>query len=156
MLKVAILVSAAVLSLNAPARADNVFWGNMIVTAATSCPNGPNVHDNYRASFHPKDILGNAAFSAYNIFLNFGARTHRLDSANFTASFQSTATVGIGWSDFVPPKPVFVKFAKQTPTILTAGTPTVTIVGQIKNPEGRVGEENCIASFTFAGVNTVD
>lgn len=152
MKKSLLAAAVALVALNSQAFADRFFKGVYIVTAATDCTNGPQIGDRDDAVFHPRDITGNDNYSSLNTFYQFGANGRTLPGASFTSSFQDTVSQGIGWSDYIPDQVTAIRVTSQTPASLTTSTASVILIGEIQNPWGETGLENCIVEFSFAGV----
>lgn len=154
MIKYALIASAIGFAFTAPASAETLFDGTLQFTAVTAaCTEGPYAGSIDKGRFHPSTVPGNLGFTALNRIWSWGAESWNLEGAGgFTGSFQQVGNQGIGWNAYTPSKPSFVQVTAQAPTTLTATTPSMTLVGKIKNPWGHIGQENCIASFRFIGV----
>jgi hypothetical protein len=48
--------------------------------------------------------------------------------------------------------PSYVRITGQSPALLTPTTPSITLVGQIRNPWTQIGQENCIFTFRMVGL----
>ena len=118
----------------------------------------------FAATFYPKNVTGSANdnFSSLNIFgaplgngLNsIGGFSYAINGGSFTSNFKSVIGQGISVNlAYHAGKPSFIKVTSQTPSILANTTKAVTLVGQIKNPIGMMGQENCITPFVMSGVN---
>lgn len=140
------------LAMAIPAQADVFFKGVYIVTEASNCPNGPFVDNRDNAIFHPKAITGNENYSSLNIISTFGADGRTLPGQSFTSTFKGTVSQGIGWSDFIPEADTFIRITSQIPATLSATSQSVILQGQIQNPWGELGQENCIVTFNYSGV----
>ena len=152
----AAISTAALLSLAAPASAEILFRGFMRITAVNaSCTDGPNVGDSDNGQFHPAAAPENMNFSAFNQIYTHGATSWRLDGGSFTNSFQQVSNVGIGWTDYTPDKPSFLLISRQAPATITTTTASILLEGKIKNPRGNIGQENCVATFRFVGLQTL-
>lgn len=135
-----------------PASAEILFRGVIKWTAANAaCAGGPNAGNEENARYHPAIAPGNSNFSALNRIWSYGATSYTLDTGSFTNAFQKVRNDSIGWSNYTPDKPSFVKMT-QSPATITATTENVTLVGQIKNPWGDNGFENCIVDFRMVGI----
>jgi hypothetical protein len=144
-----------------------VFYGTLVFdppTPSNSSCWGPGA--SFAATFYPKNVTGsgnaNWNYSALNIFgaalgngLNgIGGFSYVINGGSFTSNFQSVTGQGISvFNAYTPGKPSFIKVTSQTPSTLTNTTKAVTLAGQMKNPIGLFGQENCIASFVMSGVN---
>jgi uncharacterized membrane protein len=152
-----VMIAAAVLACStAISDAETLFQGTLRFTAVNAaCANVASAGNQDNALFHPASVPGNDNFTALNAIYDFGARSWKLLAAgSFTSSYQQVSNVGIGWSDYTPSKPTFILVSKQQPATLLSTTPNVTLFGKIKNPNGNIGEETCVATFIFVGVNS--
>ena len=152
---VGMALGAALLSGTATsARAEILFRGLMEWTAVNAaCAGGPRAGDQDNARYHPAVAPGNFNFAALNRIWRFGATSFALETGSFTTAFKQVSNVSIGWSDYTPDRPSFVRLT-QSPATITSTTPNVTLVGQIKNPWGEIGLENCIVDFRMVGLKS--
>ena len=141
----------------ATAQAETLFRGLLHFTAVSGpeCNNTGRVGDRYNTQFHPR-VPGNANFAAITRLFDFGGLSYKLEGANFTPTLQKTITGGIGWDAYTPQKPISVAVLKQLPPDLTPNSPTVTLIGKIKNPWGDPGSETCVVDFTAVYVRRLD
>jgi hypothetical protein len=136
------------------ASAETLFEGAMKITAATGCTMGPSVGWSSFSSFHPNAVTGgtNNNFTALNFVFPTGGLSWSLAAGAFNATFKQTTCGGIGWNVYSCAKPSFIKVTSQVPASLTTTTPTMSLFGQIKNFNGQVGQENCVATFVMVGI----
>jgi hypothetical protein len=131
-----------------PAQAEIVFRGVFEVTAASGCPIGPRVGDRDNMQFHPRALAGNSNFAALTTIWSYGGQEYRLrNGLDFTASYQVVRNGGLGWDIYTPKRQSSVLISATTPAVITANTPSVTLVGKIKNPDGVAGNEGCEIRF---------
>jgi hypothetical protein len=147
-----VLAIAIIAATSAAAQAEMIYRGGFKFTKANpSCTEGPGAGENYTAQFHPASAPGNFNFTALNRFFYYSATSYKLSTGSFSNSFKQVTNTSLGWSDFKPDKPSFVLVSKQTPAAIDSNTKSVTLIGQIKNPFGSIGQENCVADFIFSG-----
>lgn len=153
MLKRSLLAAMCLLTAIAPVRAEMLYQGLLKFTKSNaSCTQGPRAGERYTAQLHPASAPGNSNFSSINIFSYQGAHTYHLLTGSFSAVFKEVTNVSIGWSEYTPDKPSFVRVSKQAPTAIASKTVFVSLIGQIQNPWGNTGQEACIADFAFTGI----
>ena len=142
----ALYIAAASLALMlSPAHAVQWIGGASIVAQAGTCPFGNAVGDRFFVRFRPSG-LGNDANSNLNFFDDSFAQGHRLNNGRFTTTFKRVTATSIGGGSGSNTD-TFVRFTSQNPATLTATTPFINIVGQIR---GYDFQPNCTVTFRAA------
>ena len=151
--KTYIFFSAIISFFVAPVNAETFFEGVFQYTAINASCTGLRTGLVQQSSFHPMAVPGNIGnFSALNQTWGVGASSWRIDDGSFTSKYQQVISNSLSWGDFEPPYPTYVLISGTTPAVLTNTTPSITIVGKVKNPSGQFDQQNCIANFRFVGV----
>jgi hypothetical protein len=155
---VRLLVSGVLLaSLMAPAAAETRYRGAVVFTATKNCTaNDAQVGWKFKSEFHPR-LAGNGDFSAISLVYEYGAIGHKLNGANFTSTYATVKSGGVGWGDaYTPDKRTSVLVSSQQPQTIKSGTETVFLVGKFKNVWGQTGAEGCEVTFNGAYVQLVN
>lgn len=155
-----LLFAAAVMwSFASAAHAEILFQGTYQITDIANCPNGPQVGDRDNFQFHPRGVGGNANFAAFTVIYRYGGQEYSLtDGLDFTGVFQVVRNGGLGWTIYTPSESSRAKVTSYTPALgnLTATTPSLTMVGALKNPFGETGAETCVAGFRAVLLRRLD
>ena len=144
------MAASLALAFAMPAQAEILFRGVFEVTAARGCPNGPKAGDRDNMQFHPRALTGNSNFAALTTIWDFGGQEYRLrNGLDFKTSYQVVRNGGLGWDIYKPAKSSSVLITSTVPAVssITSTTPSITLVGKIKNPYGLAGSENCEIAF---------
>ncbi len=152
MIRGAILGAALVASGATTAMAETVFVGTIKFTAVTAQCQNVRLHEYARSTFHPAVRGGNQNFAGLSwVWTNY-ARGHKLNGANFDATFRTVVTGGTGWGDpytVAAAQQAQIRITSYAPALgtITAATPTLTIVGQIRRLGNDPGGLACVATF---------
>jgi hypothetical protein len=130
--------------------------GFMKVTARNAaCTKGPKLGTVYTAKYHPGVVSGAIQVwngSGISTFGDFEARSWRKSSGMFpVGSWVTVSNTVLKAKLQSAAKTSRVKITSSTPATISVSTETVRLKGQIRNPIGLAGQENCVIDFALNG-----
>ena len=143
-----ILAAGLLLALSSTASAEIIFQGTLKWTSADWCLyERPGAA--YTSAYHPR-LAGNMNFSGLTTLYQFGGAGYQLTGADFNATYRPVEGVGLGWSGYTF-KNAYIRVTERSPATITAGTPFVTLKGQIMRPGNDPGVNGKICVVSFEG-----
>ena len=143
-----ILFLAAALALPASASAVE-FRGSLMITEVTPAglcnTAGYNVGDHMIARFRPAGLTDNGAGTRIALFQQTSGSLYALQNGKFVSTFKSVQGTGLGST--VTTFGSEIKVTTQSPSTPTNSTTFVSLIGQIRNPDGTAG---CTITFRAA------
>jgi hypothetical protein len=142
------LAGAVLALMSASARAEVTFQGTVKWTNAQWCKfERPGAA--YNSTYHPR-VPGNMNFSGLTTLYQFGGAGYQLNNADFNHVFRPVLGVGLGWSGYTF-RGAKIRVTERSPAVINAGTPFVTMKGEIIRPSNDPGINGHVCVVAFEG-----